>query len=131
MSCRTRARPRVESFSSRVARKLGHITPPLVVRQRPTPMQPCTAWMKGSSPVCSVECPSGALECHGRFGTSASARSVVMGAGSTMLPGLRTPEGSQIRRKSAKARSISAEYISGSRADRARPSPCSPDSEPP
>ena len=45
-SCSTRERPRVESFSSRVARYDGHITPPLAVvsaRHLPTPTQRCTA----------------------------------------------------------------------------------------
>ena len=45
-SCSTRARPRVESFSSRVARNDGHITPPVAVvsaRHLPTPVQRCTA----------------------------------------------------------------------------------------
>ena len=45
-SCSTRARPRVESFSSRVAVYDGHITPPapvLSARHLPTPVQRCTA----------------------------------------------------------------------------------------
>ena len=45
-SCSTRARPRVESFSSLVARYDGHITPPAAVvsaRHLPTPTQRCTA----------------------------------------------------------------------------------------
>ena len=45
-SCSTRARPRVESFSSRVARYDGHMTPPPPVvsaRHLPTPTQRCTA----------------------------------------------------------------------------------------
>ena len=45
-SCSTLARPRVESFSSRVARYDGHMTPPLPVvsaRHLPTPTQRCTA----------------------------------------------------------------------------------------
>ena len=49
ISCNTRARPRVESFSSRVARYDGHITPPvaaLSARHLPTPVQRCTAWVK-------------------------------------------------------------------------------------
>ena len=46
ISCSTRARPRVESFSSRVARYDGHITPPVAgvsARHLPTPVQRCTA----------------------------------------------------------------------------------------
>src|ERR1700729_1355318 len=52
-SCSTRARPRVESFSSLVARKDGHIPPPpptspslftvVSARHLPTPVQRCTA----------------------------------------------------------------------------------------
>ena len=45
-SCSTRARPRVESFSSLVASQDGHMTPPLPVvsaRHLPTPTQRCTA----------------------------------------------------------------------------------------
>src|SRR4029077_13475034 len=51
-SCKTRARPRVESFSSLVARQDGHITPPtspapftavVSARHLPTPTQRCTA----------------------------------------------------------------------------------------
>ncbi len=43
-SCSTRARPRVESFSSRVARYDGHITPPVAgPTHLPTPVQRCTA----------------------------------------------------------------------------------------
>ncbi len=45
-SCSTRARPLVESFSSRVARYDGHITPPdavLSARHFPTPTQRWTA----------------------------------------------------------------------------------------
>src|SRR5205823_6519418 len=52
-SCSTRARPRVESFSSLVASQDGHMTPPpptspppfMVVSARhlPTPTQRCTA----------------------------------------------------------------------------------------
>src|ERR1035438_9926590 len=45
-SCSTRDRPRVESFSSLVARKDGHITPSLALvsaRHLPTPTQRCTA----------------------------------------------------------------------------------------
>src|SRR6266487_2552739 len=52
-SCSTRARPRVESFSSLVASQDGHITPPpptspspffvVSARHLPTPTQRCTA----------------------------------------------------------------------------------------
>src|SRR6266536_4315050 len=51
-SCSTRARPRVEAFSSLVASQDGHITPPpppspapfiVSARHLPTPTQRCTA----------------------------------------------------------------------------------------
>ena len=45
-SCSTRARPRVESFSSLVASQDGHMTqllPVVSVRHLPTPTQRCTA----------------------------------------------------------------------------------------
>ena len=54
ISCSTRARPRVLSFSSRVATNDGHITPPDAVRSArhlPTPVQRCTALEK-SPPSC-------------------------------------------------------------------------------
>src|SRR5271166_687460 len=59
-SCSTRERPRVESFSSRVARYDGHITPPptspapftvVSARHLPTPTQRCTA-VDRSPPSC-------------------------------------------------------------------------------
>ena len=44
------ARPRVECFSSRVARYDGHMTPVSSLRHRPTPTQRSTAaWMLPSS----------------------------------------------------------------------------------
>ena len=54
ISCSTRARPRVVSFSSRVAAHDGHMTPPALCRSArhlPTPVQRCTAAEK-SPPSC-------------------------------------------------------------------------------
>ena len=51
--------------------------------------------------------------------------------GRRALPGLSRSSGSQIALTAANSRSDSASYISGSSSERARPSPCSPDSEPP
>ena len=46
-SCRILARPRVESFSSLVARYEGHMTPGTeVARHFPTPVHRCTASVK-------------------------------------------------------------------------------------
>ena len=53
-----------------------------------------------------------------------------MGRVSRRPPGASRPEGSQVCTKRSNAPSISGEYMSGSSSDRARPSPCSPDSEP-
>ena len=120
-SCRTRARPRVESFSSPVARKLGHITPPDEVRQRPTPMQACTGW----APSGEVSSP------RSRVGTPSSARSASRRRVARIPPGARIPAGSHTCANRANARIISAEYMIGRSSERARPSPCSPDSDPP
>ena len=52
ISCSTRARPRVESFSLRVAWNDGHMTPLepwLSARHLPTPVQRCTALPKSPS----------------------------------------------------------------------------------
>lgn len=46
ISCSSRARPRVECFSSRVTMKLGHITPPDRWRHLPTPKQRPAASVK-------------------------------------------------------------------------------------
>ena len=54
ISCSTRARPRVVSFSSRVAPHDGHMTPPEAdrsARHLPTPVQRWTAAAK-SPPSC-------------------------------------------------------------------------------
>ena len=51
--------------------------------------------------------------------------------GSTSTPGLSRLCGSKACLTCPNSASAAAEYIAGSRADRARPSPCSPDIEPP
>ena len=87
----TRARPRVESFSSRVARYDGHITPPVVgATHLPTPVQRCTA--SPSDPPSCVSRSAVATVARGRAGR----RSASSGAGSTSTPGLSRLSGSQI-----------------------------------
>ena len=59
ISCSTRARPRVESFSSFVARYDGHMNPPVAVlsaRHLPTPTQRCSAVVR-SPASCANEKP--------------------------------------------------------------------------
>ena len=91
ISWSTRARPRVESFSSRVATNDGHITPPLGgARHLPTPVHRCTA---------STAEPWSWAHRSARRGSRsgpASLRSASAGRGSTSTPGLRIPCGSQI-----------------------------------
>ena len=59
-------------------------------------------------------------------------RSASSGAGSTSTPGLSRSSGSKMRLDRGRTASIaSAEYMTGSSSLRARPSPCSPDIEPP
>ncbi len=90
----TRARPRVESFSSRVARNDGHITPPLPVLSAmhlPTPVQRWTASLKDPESWVSFS-----VVRTGRMG-AARRRSASNGAGSTRTPGLSRLPGSRIR----------------------------------
>ena len=125
-SCSTRDRPRVESFSSRVARYDGHITPFVFgATHLPTPVQRCTALPKTPSSWTSFS--PALIACRGRVGR----RSASSGAGSTMLPGLSRLPGSQIALTAPKSAIDSSSYMIDSSSDRARPSPCSPDSEPP
>ncbi len=92
ISCSTRARPRVESFSSRVAAYEGHITPPAPVfeaRHLPTPVHRCTA--------CTIEPPSCTSRsvCRGSRNRAARRRSASTGRGSTSTPGLSSAPGSK------------------------------------
>ena len=123
ISCSARARPRVESFSSRVAWKLGHITPPDTVefaRHLPTPEHWCTASTNSASVLDSGDRLAATMR---RFAST--------GSGSTSTPGFSRPLGSKMALTAPKSRRASAEYMWGSSAERARPSPCSPDIEPP
>jgi hypothetical protein len=110
----------------RVARYDGHITPLVVgATHLPTPVQRCTALP--IEPVSWANRSVGVIGSRGRAGR----RSASNGAGSTMLPGFSRFSGSQIALTAPKSRIDSASYISGSSSERALPSPCSPDSEPP
>ena len=53
------------------------------------------------------------------------------GSGCTMTPGFRMPCGSRMRLVSSKRAIRSGAYMRGSSSPRRRPSPCSPDSDPP
>ena len=128
-SCSTRARPRVESFSSRVARNDGHMNPPaapLSARHLAIPTHRCTAADRSPPSAASANPPAAR---SGR--ASASRRSPSTGAGPTMTPGFSSPSGSNRALNAANASIACREYMIGSSSLRARPSPCSPDSEPP
>ena len=121
ISCRMRARPRVESFSARVACQLGHITPDSDAETHlPTPVQRCTSSTKPGSARNSAE-----------RRTCGARRSASTAAGSTRTPGFSNPCGSKICLMAPNSAMASGEYIAASSSERARPSPCSPDSDPP
>ena len=124
----TRARPRVESFSSRETTYEGHITAPdavLSAMHFPTPVQRWTA--PENDPASWV---SRSVVRSGRGGV-ARRRSESNGAGSTSTPGFSRLSGSKIRLACCISAIACGEYIRGSSSERARPSPCSPDIEPP
>ena len=125
----TRARPRVESFSSRVARYDGHITPPvprLSARHLPTPVQRWTASEKSPS-----SCRYASASERRSGGAACTRRSASSGRGRTTMPGFSTSSGSSTPFTRAMTSRAAGEYMCGSSSPRARPSPCSPDSEPP
>lgn len=124
----SRARPRVECFSSLVTFQLGHITPePVSTAHLPTPRQRRVArWKLPRS------WPKASFGSSGMVGMPSWTRrfsSIV--AGRTTRPGFIRSSGSQIPLKSSKAVMICGGYIRGSSSARAWPSPCSPDSDPP
>ena len=119
ISCSTRARPRVESFSSRVAWYDGHITPRLPVlsaRHLPTPEHLCTSAEKRSA---------------GRPTSAASPQIGVDRPRIDQHSGIEQVVGVEGRLHLAEQGDRGGEYIAGNSADRARPSPCSPDIDPP
>ena len=123
ISWSTFARPRVESFSRPDAWWDGHITPPapeLSAMHLPTPVHWCTAAAK-----------SGWLRVSGEVRAWCTRMFSSTGCGSTSTPGFMMLCGSKMCLIPANRSNASGEYIVGSRAERARPSPCSPDIEPP
>ena len=94
ISCSTRARPRVESFSSRVAGQDGHITPPVAgrsARHLPTPVQRWTAGGEVAAVVRGRPAPGPSRRrgAAGRPGRRRRAR-----PGRTSTPGLSRSSGS-------------------------------------
>ena len=125
----TRALPRVESFSSLVARYDGHIRPPPVpgsARHLPTPVQRCTARAK-SPASSSYRSPSALVTGTTLRARRASSRR----AGATMMPGFSRLAGSKTAFTWDISSRAAGEYIRASSSLLARPSPCSPESEPP
>ncbi len=124
ISCSTRARPRVESFSSRVAWYEGHITDPdprVSETHLPTPVQ---AW------ICHTSLSS--VRRRGALRICGTRRFCTTGSGSTSTPRIQ-----QIARIEDlldllhQGQRLGGEYMIGSSAERARPSPCSPLIDPP
>ncbi len=98
----------------------------LSARHLPTPTQRCTAAVK--SPPSSAKANPPAASTGSARGRRRSASS---GRGSTTTPGLSRSSGSSRCLNPRKSASACGEYISDSSSLRARPSPCSPDREPP
>ena len=122
ISLRTLARPRVESTSSPEAWYEGHITAPGAVwaTHFPTPVQRWTSVANSGWEMVIAERADSWVRIL-----------VSSGAGSTRIPGLNTLSGSRIALTLPKRLRASGEYIVFNRAERARPSPCSPETDPP
>ena len=128
-SCSTLARPRVTSFSSLDARYDGHMNPPeawLSARHFPMPTQRCTAVVKSPPSWAKLNPPpAGIGAAIGRR------RSASRGCGDTRTPGLSRSFGSNSAFTAPNNSMAAGEYMIGSSSLRARPSPCSPEHEPP
>ncbi len=99
---------------------------PLSARHLPMPTHLCAARDRSPSSADSAKPPAA------RSGRAAgSRRSASTGRGSTITPGFSSPRGSNRALNAANASMAAAEYMIGNSSPRARPSPCSPDSEPP
>ena len=119
------ARPRVEWRSSPSAWKLGHIAPPRA-RQAPLPLHasPARASPPSRAKLIAVR--------RGRRGGEASRRRPSSsGSAATRTPGLRIRPGSRAAFRRANAAMASGGYMRGRSSLRSRPSPCSPESDPP
>ena len=96
-------------------------------RHLPTPTQRWTAWVMSPWSWLNEKPPL--------VGSTGSAlgrrRSASTALGRTITPGLRTSCGSNSALTCSNSEMASGEYMTGSSSERARPSPCSPDSEPP
>ena len=104
------------------------MTPPAAVvsaRHLPTPVHRCTAAEKSPR-----SCGVGEGEIAQRPALAAAGRRRA-GPGRTMTPGFSRSSGSNTGFIAANASRAAGEYMSGSSSPRARPSPCSPDIEPP
>ncbi len=95
-------------------------------RHLPTPTQRCTAVVRSPSSSANAK-PA----CRGSGAAAGRRRSASSGRGRTSTPGLSRSAGSSRCLNAPNAASASGEYITGSSSLRARPSPCSPDSDPP
>src|SRR5215211_6495377 len=116
----------VVSCSSRVTMYEGHIVPPVLLRQKPLPLHSSTAFAK---PPWSSKERFDFMGRRLRPGPIRSCRSI--GGGFMITPGFISPSGSKRRLTSAKARRISPPYIFSINSERERPSPCSPEMDPP
>ena len=99
------------------------MTPPEAVvsaRHLPTPVHWCTAREK-----------SGSAMRRGAAIVAGTRRDSSVGSGSTITPGFMTLSGSKTFLTLPNSPMVRCEYMSGSSSLRARPSPCSPDIEPP
>ena len=126
------ARPLVESRSSRVARKDGHITPRSNLRHAPLLLHISTA-------PCRPPALPGHASQFNRVGKSSilypgenrkSERSSIFGA-LVILPGLKISCGSNICFTCRNRLAILVPNITSLNSERAMPSPCSPECEPP
>ena len=97
----------------------------LLARHLPTPTQRCTAAVK-SPPSSRNENPRPGIDLA--WGLR---RAEVIGAGSTNTPGFSRLSGSNSPLNCSNSSMASEEYMCGSSAPRARPSPCSPEIDPP
>ena len=126
------ARPRVESISFRVTRKDGHITPPVNLRQLPLLLHISTA-------PCRPPAAPGQADQFNLVGNESILypgakrnrwRSSILGA-LVILPGFMMFSGSNMRFTSANSPAIFAPNITALNSERAMPSPCSPECDPP
>ena len=126
------ALPRVESVSFPVTRNDGHITPPVNLRQLPLLLHISTA-------PCRPPAAPGQADQFNLVGKESTlypgakrnrCRSSILGA-LVILPGFMMFSGSNIRFTSVNNRAISEPNITALNSDRAMPSPCSPECDPP